>query len=127
MVITPISSSQPITFKARNPDLKKLWDRGKLPSVKYGIYGDILTKQNVSREHLLPASQGGTTRLGNIALASKEKNNARSNFDIRQFLDPEIAKQYLAQFIDIRTKELNGNKYIKAVLDTLRKLGVNLV
>ena len=83
-----------------NPDLKRLWDQGKLPEVKYGFYGDELKLSNVTREHLEPASLGGTKRFGNIVLASKAKNNARGNKDITLFANPETVKQYFEQFKD---------------------------
>lgn len=106
-----------------NPDLKHLWDSGKLPTVKYGFYGDELTSANVTREHLEPASLGGTKRFGNIVLASKQKNNMRGNKDIALFATIENARRYLAQFIDVRLPEFNGNRYIKAVTETLKHLG----
>lgn len=109
-----------------NPDLKKLWDAGKLPTVKHGFYGDELTHQNISREHLEPASKGGTKRFGNIVLASKEKNNARGNKDINLFANVIKAREYLSQFIGIKIPELNGHRYIKEVVDTLNRLGFEL-
>lgn len=124
-----MSPSQVPVFKGKfkmngdNPDLKKLWDMGKLPSVKYGFYGDKLTHQNISREHLIPASQGGTKRFGNIVLASKEKNNARSDYDIRDFADITKVRLYLSQFLGMK-KPIDGNRYIFAVMETLRQLGL---
>ena len=50
-MIQPISMLQSnISFTGKhrykmnggNPDLKRLWDQGKLPEVKYGFYGVIL-------------------------------------------------------------------------------------
>ena len=77
MKIQAIRPMQPtISFTAK-PDLKKLFDSGKLPQVKNGFYGDILDLHNVTREHLLPKSQGGTKRLTNIVLASADKNMLR--------------------------------------------------
>lgn len=116
-----------ITFTSRpNPDLKVLWDRGKLPSVTKGFYGDTLTFENVSREHLKPASQGGTKRFGNIVLASKPANNARGNADISLFANIQTVKEYLAQFKDVHLKELNGKDYIRAVKQTLKDLGLKI-
>ena len=43
--------------------LKTLWLRGKLPTVKFGVYGDKLTKQTVSLEHFIPISKGGKTAM----------------------------------------------------------------
>lgn len=131
-MITPIlmkPTSIP-TFRGKyklnggNPDLKALWDRGKLPTVKYGFYGDELTHENITREHLLPKSQGGTKSFGNIVLASKQKNNARGNDDITKYASLDNVRQYLSQFINFKNEFINGHKYIKEVLDTLQRLGL---
>ena len=77
--------------------LKDLFREDKLPTVKYGLYGDKLTKDNVSLEHLVPHSKNGKSKLFNFTLASKQKNSLRSNEDIRKFLTPEMAKEYKSQ------------------------------
>lgn len=132
-MITPISffSIKQPTFQGKfkmnggNPDLKALWDRGKLPTVKYGFYGDKLDFNTVTREHLIPKSQGGTKQFGNIVLASKRLNNARGNEDIRNFIDIEAAKNYLSQFFGLK-QPIDGNRYVQAVKKTLKFLGVNI-
>ena len=110
--------------------LSNLYKKGKLPTVKYGLYGNRLDIKNCSNEHLLPASLGGTTDLSNIALADRFINTLRGNRDIRLFLTPEMAKAYLSQFVDVVVKysggKFIGNKYIQGVIETLRKLGVEL-
>ena len=68
MQITIQSSS--ITFSSSSL-LKKLWRQGKLPTVKYGFYGDRLTQENLSQEHLRPKSQGGKTEQRNLVLDRK--------------------------------------------------------
>ena len=129
-MITSISLFNPISFGQRykdnggNPDLKALWDKGKLP-IEYGFYGDRLTWDNISREHLEPKSLGGTKRFGNIVLASKSKNNARGNRPIQEFIDMAAAKLYLKQFEGM-TSPINGNRYIQAVKKTLKFLGIKL-
>ena len=133
-MITPIFLLKPIpqfSFTSKykenggNPDLKALWDKGKLPTVKYGFYGDELTWDNISREHLECKSQGGTKRFGNIVLASKAKNNGRGNQPLQQFIDYAAAKLYLKQFEGI-TQPINGNRYIQAVKKTLKYLGIKV-
>ena len=119
MRIQPIQ--QP-TFQYNSP-LKTLYRKGELP-VKYGFYGDILTQKNVSLEHLKPHSQGGKTELSNLVLASKQKNQARGNADIRNFANKETIIKYLSQFIDVKIKDFDGNKYINGIIKTLRNLGV---
>ena len=106
--------------------LKTKWRKGKLPTVKYGFYGDVLTQDNLSLEHLKAHSKGGKTVLSNLVLASKPKNEARGNQDIRDYVDKEKAVKYLKQFIDIKLKDFNGNKYIIEIKKTLRRLGVDL-
>lgn len=105
-------------FQYSSP-LKTLWRKGKLPSVKYGFYGDVLTQKNVSLEHLKAHSKGGKTNLTNLVLASKAKNNARGNESIKDYLTVENVVRYLKQFKDIRIKDFDGNKYIAGVLATL--------
>ena len=77
--------------------LKTNFIKGKLPSVKYGFYGDRLNNKNVSIEHLKPKSKGGKSTLDNFVLASKEKNNLRGNKDIRNFAQREKILNYLYQ------------------------------
>jgi hypothetical protein len=131
-MITPISFFRPLsqlTFTGKfkmngdNPDLKALWDRGKLPSVTHGFYGDKLDYNTVTREHLLPKSKGGTKCFGNIVLASKRLNNARGNDDIINHINMEAAKNYLKQFLGLK-EPFDGNRYIQAVKKTLFLLGI---
>jgi hypothetical protein len=117
--------SKPISFGYNSP-LKKLWRQGKMPSVIKGFYGDTLNQSNLSLEHLKPHSKGGKTCLSNLVLASKEKNQARSNFPIKQFFDKEKAIEYLNQFINIKLKDFNGNSYIKGIVKTLRDQGIDI-
>ena len=49
--------------------LKTYYLQGKLPTVKRGLYGGILTPETVSLEHILPKEKGGHTTLSNLALA----------------------------------------------------------
>ena len=122
MKIQPIQQSP--TFQYNSP-LKTLWRKGKLP-VKYGFYGDRLTQKNVSLEHLKPFSKGGKTELNNLVLASKQKNQDRGNADIRDFANIETIIKYLSQFIDVKTNDFDGNKYINGIIITLRKIGVEI-
>ena len=121
MRIQPIPPNSP-TF-GYSHQLKTLYRQGKLP-VKYGFYGDKLTQKNVSLEHLKPYSKGGKTELSNLVLASKQKNQARGNADIRNFANKETIIKYLSQFIDVKIKDFDGNKYINGIIKTLRNLGV---
>ena len=132
--MNPTPSGDTVTFgdtvsfgsKQKFADIKHLWEAGKLPDVKYGFYGDILTPKNISREHLKPASKKGKKVFNNIVLASKQKNGHRSNNDIRQFADVETVKQYLRQSTEVDLPDFNGNQYIQAIKKTLSELGFKL-
>ena len=123
MKIQPIQQNSH-SFGYSHP-LKTLYIKGKLP-VKYGFYGDRLTKKNVSLEHLKPFSKGGKTELNNLVLASKQKNQDRGNADIRNFANKETIIEYLSQFIDVKINDFDGNKYINGIIITLRKIGVEI-
>ena len=110
-----------VSFGYQHP-LKTMWKRGQLPTVKVGIYGDELTRSNISLEHLLPISRGGKTTSANLALASQEKNFERSSYDIFLFTTQEKIQQYLEQFKNIIVIDFNGNKYIEELQKTLEKL-----
>lgn len=108
--------------------LSKLYKKGKLPTVKYGLYGKKLTPKNCSNEHLIPHSKGGKTNLTNIALADRFINMLRGNSDIRRYLDVDMIKDYLIQFIDVKVKQsgkiiFDGNEYIKNIIPTFEELG----
>lgn len=110
-----------IIFGYSSP-LKTLWKKGKLPSVKYGFYGDRLTQSNLSLEHLLPHSKGGKTKLDNLVLASKENNQARGNANIKDYLTVENVTRYLEQFKGIKRRDFDGQSYITGVINTLKGL-----
>lgn len=103
--------------------LKKEWKAGRLPSVKYGLYGGKLNNKNLSLEHLQAKSNGGVSGLRNYALATKQSNWLRGNEDIRKFLTIDMVRKYLSQFIGVKTKKFDGDKYIQMVIPTFEKLG----
>lgn len=121
-----INDSVSFGSKLKTPDLKHLWEAGKLPNVKYGFYGDILTHQNISREHLKPVSKKGKNVFGNIVLATKRNNGERANLDIRRFADIDTVKQYLRQFADVCLPDFDGKLYISAVKKMLSELGLRI-
>lgn len=114
--------------------LKTLWLKGKLPWLQYGFYGDKLTRQNVSIEHLEPVSsfkkrmsdkmaKKVSTVWNNVVLASVSKNQARSNYPLGDFINEEAKNKYLDQF---RGKTIpgygKGEKYIEAINKTIERL-----
>lgn len=120
MIIQPVKPNEP-TFGYSNI-LKTLWKRGKLPTVKYGFYGDELTLKNVSLEHVKPKSQGGKSVLANFVLSSKQKNNARGVKPLEDVLNVQTMMNYFDQFRGVKVGTFNGDKYIDMVLDTVYSL-----
>lgn len=108
------------TFGYSSP-LKDLYRNGDLP-VKYGFYGDKLTKKNVSLEHLLPHSKGGKTTLDNLVLSSKQNNFKRGNRPLSEFINFGNVERYLNQFNGVKLKNFNGNEYVKNILKTIENV-----
>jgi hypothetical protein len=120
MIVSPVEPNQP-TFGSSSL-IKKLWREGKLPTVKYGFYGDKLTQENLSQEHLRPKSQGGKTELKNLVLASKRNNGHRSSKPLKDFINFDDMTRYLNQFIDVVVENFNGNKYIDSIRHTVKNI-----
>ncbi len=97
--------------------LKTAWKEGRLPSVTKGLYGKALTKENITLEHLTPVSKGGRTTLDNLALAEREANMSRGTKPLAEVITFKQLMDYLNQFKNVRTKGVNGNKYIKRLLE----------
>lgn len=116
-----ISNISTINFTA-SKSLTKLWKEGKLPTVTHGLYGGKLTKANCTKEHILPKSKGGHTILGNIALATKQNNNIRSNQPLSYWLTKDMLNAYIRQFEEVHLEELDGPKYIKQIWNTVKKI-----
>ena len=117
MQIPPIQTGQ-VTFGYSHP-LKTAWKKGQLPQVKYGFYGERLTKKTVSLEHLKPISKGGKTEWKNLVLADKEINHARGDQPLQNFIKLDKMAKYLEQFINIKVGDFDGNKYIAMILETV--------
>ena len=92
--------------------IKELFVDGNLSRVVKGIYGGILTIANVTIEHIVPKSKGGDKSLGNIALATSEKNQKRGNKNISEFLDEDTYREYKEQFKGVKVGDFDGDKYI---------------
>ena len=111
-----------------NHYLKTYWLQGKLPTVKKGMYGGVLKKkgkQKATLEHIKCYSQGSPTTLGNIAIATWENNNKRGCKPLQDVFNYEAMSIYLKQFKDVIVDKLDGNKYIKLILNTLKDLGID--
>lgn len=120
MQVTFSTYHQP-TF--RQSFLKGLFKRGKLPTVKKGLYGGELTPENVTDEHVVAKSKGGTKKTNNIALATKENNESRGNDALREHLTQQQIDEYVKQYENVEVPEENfdGNSYIRGLLANIRK------
>ena len=110
-----------LNFSGNTSILLTYWKAGLMPSVKKGLYGGTLTRNNVSIEHLIPSSKGGASNLDNYALATKSNNSYRKNQPLANFLTKEQAEKYLKQFKGINLPCFNGDVYIKNVKKTILK------
>ena len=110
---------QSVVFQSH---LKNLFKKGKLPSVKRGLYGEKITKDNVSDEHVRCKCHGGDNSQGNIALASKELNNKRGCNPIVDYLTYEMLQNYCFQFKGVRCNGFNGDDYVKKIKKTIKEL-----
>lgn len=79
-----------ISFKYSNR-LKTLYKKGKI-KVPTGFYGDVLTKDNTTLEHIVPHSLGGKTVEDNLVLSSSRTNNLRGNKELRLFSIKKLLK-----------------------------------
>lgn len=111
-----------VSFGSYNSILKTAWKKGKLPTVTKGIYGNILTPDNLSLEHIIPHSLGGATRLNNLMLAEKTANAKRGIKPLMEVISYEQLMDYLKQFIGIKIKRFNGNEYIREILKTIERI-----
>ena len=119
---------KPISFGYSNI-LKTLYKTDKLP-IKKGIYGGILTKNNVTLEHIRPHSKKGATALHNLVLATRENNEKRGNAPLSEFYNKEKAREYFEQFVDLvipykdggkKQKYFNGNQYILDATNSINR------
>jgi hypothetical protein len=120
MQVPPIQTNQP-TFGYSNP-LKTLYKKGKFPKVEYGFYGDKLTKDTVTLEHLKPKSQGGKTELSNLVLVSANKNQERGVRPLEEMFNWDNAGRYFQEFKDVKVGNFDGNAYIKMIVKTIYEL-----
>ena len=104
--------------------LKTYFDKGLLPTVKKGLYGDPININNRSLEHMIPRSKKGPTELWNLALASVRKNNKRGCRPLQEVLTQEQLEDYALQFKDVKVRKLCGNAYIAKLRELGRKLGI---
>lgn len=118
-IIYPSAEQIPQPNFGYSHPLKTAWKKGQIPQVKRGFYGEKLTKKNVSLEHLKPISQGGKTQWQNLVLADNKINNARGDKPLSEYINFKAMGEYLEQFVNIKVKGFDGNKYIAMILETV--------
>lgn len=122
-MIRPIPpTTDEVTFGYSHP-LKTMFKKGKLPQVKLGFYGETLTKDTVTLEHLEPISKGGKTEFDNLVLANADINNARGDKPLSDYINFQAMGEYLDQFRNLVIGKFNGNEYIKNIIT---KVGIIL-
>lgn len=107
-----------LTFDSR---IKKLFKSGKL-KLDYGLYGEPLTKENVSDEHIVCRCYGGKTIESNIALASKEMNNRRGCQPIEKFVTIEMVNAYIERIRQNNIKGYDIEAYCQGIIKTFSKI-----
>jgi hypothetical protein len=123
-MLSPIKRpTDPISFGYRSI-LKTEWKAGNLPTVVKDVYGQVL--KDVSVEHIIPVGEGGLKKLCNIGLANETMNNLRGSKPILQFTTKENLVTWFSQFIGVKTKKFDGDKYIENATKYLAKNGINL-
>lgn len=107
--------------------LKTLFKKGKFPSVIVDAFGEKLTPDNVTLDHVIPKCEGGLSRTENYMLATDYFNQLRGRKPLRLFVTDEGLNKYLNQFVNICVDGFDGNKYIRDLMKTLeraKRLGV---
>ena len=114
---------QTVSFNGYKNVIKTVWKQGKMPTVTRGIYGNELTLNNISLEHIKPYSLGGKTTLDNLFLADKAENLNRGVKPINECITYKQLFLYLTQFLDVKIKGFNGNDYIIRIIRKIAQLG----
>ena len=125
-MIEPLKSN--INFGTKSI-LKTLYEDGNL-DLTYGIYGGQLTRKrnkpnSDTLEHIQPHDKHGKASLENLALATAENNNKRSNKPLSSVFNKENFIKYCEQFIDIKVPYesgvFDGNTYIEGITRTVAR------
>lgn len=113
-----VQSISNLTFDSR---IKKLFKSGKL-KLDYGLYGEPLTVENVSDEHIVCRCYGGKSIESNIALASKEMNNRRGCQPIEKFVTIEMVNAYIERIRQNNIKGYDIEAYCQGIIKTFSKI-----
>jgi hypothetical protein len=94
--------------------LKTDFKKGKL-KIKYDMAGNELTKENVSLDHVIPKSQGGSSTLDNYVLATKEFNSFRGVVPLSLLITKEMFEKWAKQFDNLIVCGVKGKDYVKMI------------
>ena len=93
-----------------------------MPSVKYDMAGNRLTKDNVTNGHMLAHSKGGSTEISNLMLETANYNFMKGNKPFSWFFTQEGFDMYCEQFKNIKLPKFNGLDYIFKITKTKDRL-----
>lgn len=110
--------SSQITFTS---EIKKLYKKGEI-QLDYDIYNLPLTVDNVSDEHVIPKSKGGSSKASNIVLADKTMNSLRGNEPIENYVTMEMVNKYVERLLKNKPRTYNIVKYCNDILETFNKI-----
>lgn len=116
-----IFTINPISFGYKSI-LKTYWLAGKMPSVKYDMGGNLLTKKNCTIGHMLAKSKRGSSELANYMLETKNYNMAKGNLPFSKFFNWDDFLAYCKQFEDIKLPNFDGLNYIAMITKTAERL-----
>jgi len=123
-----ITSVKNLNFGSYSAPIKTLFLEGAFGNkVTRGFYGEYLTRNNVSLEHLKPHSMGGKASWGNLVLDADWCNRHRGVRPLRKTIVPQQAIAYLEQFRGIVIPgRFRGDDYIRLVTKTLEDMKISL-
>ena len=94
--------------------LKTDFKKGKL-QIKYDLGGYELNKDNVTLDHVIPKSQGGTSTLDNYVLATRDFNNYRGVVPLAKLITKEMFDKWAKQFEKLMVCGVKGTEYTKMI------------
>lgn len=117
----PKIQANPISFKYKSI-LKSYWLEDMMPSVKFDMGGNQLTKKNCTLGHMLAHSKKGKSELANYMLETKGYNMMKSNKPFSQFFTQEGFDTYCKQFEKVDLPGFDGLNYIGMITKTAKRL-----
>ena len=98
--------------------MKTDFKKGRLP-IKFDMAGNKLTVKNVSLDHVIPKSQGGTSTTDNYVLATREFNSSRGVIPLALLITKEMFEKWAKQFEKLTVCGIPGPKYTKMIFDKI--------